>query len=139
MTETQEKIKASKPDLTHINSIADLRLEQKRVQMRIRIQEKQLKEHVKRLPGELVYTGIKTVVPTFLAGKLTNTALNGLRSGVNNLFDKGAKEKAEPSGIATVITSLLPTLFSGVIKQIGVGAALRLAFGLLNRNKHKDS
>lgn len=103
--------------------------------MRVRIQETELRARVKKLPGELAYAGAKTIVPAFIAGKLTNTALDGLKTGVNNLFDKNKPKTA--SGLAGAVSGVVPSLVGGLVKQVGVGAILRLGLKLLTRKKSK--
>lgn len=139
---TTPKTTASlKAELNQINSLDDLMLEERRVRLRIRMQEQQLKEVVSKLPGELVHAGIKSVVPGFIAGKVTNTALSGIRSGVNFLFSNHEKEKGFGFSSNTDAdqrkAGTIAKLAKGLIKKVGVVTAARFAFNLLLKRKLK--
>lgn len=108
---TQEK----KINLANINSIADLQTAQHRLKMQIREQEKELKERVKVLPGELVYAGVNAVIPTVLSGKITNSVLGMGKELVNMFFVK--REDGEHR-----------SKLVSAIKKAGIFSVLRLAF-----------
>lgn len=106
-----------------------MKLEQKRVRLRVKLQEKELRTRVKKVPGELVASVAKTVVPAFIAGKVTDTAIGGLSNGINMLFSKNK------SGVGGVVTGLAGGLAKGFIQRVGVFTALRMASKLFFSKK----
>jgi hypothetical protein len=69
-------------------SVADVQREQRRLRATIKMQEKELRQRVHKVPGELFYSGVNAVVPHFLNGKLTASALNAGRELINKSFQK---------------------------------------------------
>jgi hypothetical protein len=110
MTSQKTKIK-----FANIDSIEDLQMEQRRLKLRIRIQETELRKRVKQLPGELFYAGANAVVPSFLSGKVTSSVLNTGKSLVNSLFAKNGHDDTK----SKVVSGL---------KNVGLFSALRFAF-----------
>ena len=75
---------------------------------RVRAQEGQLKDRLQELPGQLVYTGFKYVVPTLISGKITNSLLDGVKSLVDLFFikksdHKGTKDSLKKAGLLTAL------------------------------------
>lgn len=111
-TMTSQKTKI---DFAKIDSIEDLQMEQRRLKLRIKIQEVELRKRVKQLPGEIFYAGANAVVPAFLSGKVTSSVLNTGKSLVNSFFVKNGHDDTK----SKVISGL---------KNVGLFSALRIAF-----------
>jgi len=80
-------------DWSNIDSLADLQREQRRLRACIQVQEKDLRQRVKQVPGELFQAGANAIVPGFLAGKITSSAIGLGKNLVMKLFSK--KEEGE--------------------------------------------
>jgi len=111
-------------DWSDIDTMEDLQREQRRLKAIIRGQEKELRGRVKQLPGELVYTGINAVVPGFLSGKITTSALDFIKNLVNKIFAK--KEAGEESHGSPLL---------GAAGKMGLFALLKVAFNAFMRKK----
>jgi hypothetical protein len=72
--------------LSHIKSVEALRQERFRVQQRIIEHEKEFKKKLQQLPAELAAAGANSLIPPFLRGKITNSALNGGKFLINKFF-----------------------------------------------------
>jgi hypothetical protein len=107
---------------TRIGSLEDLIREQKKVKATLRIQEEDLRSRVRRVPGELFYSGLNSVIPPMLSGKITNTVLNTGKDWVNRYFSGQDPQKPD---------SKLMT----AIKQVGIFSLLRFAFRAFIRKK----
>lgn len=64
-----------------------LQAEQRRLRATIRLQEAQLRQKVKTLPGELFYAGVGAIVPTVLTGKISHSVLGAGRTLINKVVD----------------------------------------------------
>jgi hypothetical protein len=104
-----------KSELAGIRSAEDLQREQRRLRLIIKEQEQELRQRVQKVPGELFYSGVNSVLPTILTGKVTSTVLNAGRNLINKSFEK--KEGG-------VINSKLIT----AAKQAGVFTILKIAY-----------
>ncbi|MBC7903814.1 MAG: hypothetical protein H7Y27_10335 [Gemmatimonadaceae bacterium] len=112
----------SKNDLSHINSLDDLLDEQRRLRMRIRFQENQLRESLQQIPGELVYTGVNSIVPAFLSGKLVTSLLNLVRNLIHRAFSNDESKYKNRA----IFRSL---------KSVGLFSVLRLAYKFFIKRK----
>ena len=72
--------------LSHIKSAETLRQEQYRVRERLKLQEKEFKKRFQQLPAELAAASANNLIPRFLRGKVTDTALNGGKFLINKFF-----------------------------------------------------
>ena len=111
-----------KNDWSSIETIEDLQREQRRLKARIRVQEKDLRARVQQVPGELFYAGVNAVVPAFLSGKITSTALNFGKNLVDKLF---AKKEGEEDNSKLVNS----------VKQMGLLTVVRFAFNAFMKKK----
>lgn len=71
-----------------IDSVDDLRREQRRLKLHLKSQELELRSRVKEVPGELFYAGANALIPAFLSGKVTSSVLNTGKELVNGFFSK---------------------------------------------------
>ncbi|GEM_PF-5583450 len=97
-----------RPHTPRIKNIAELHAARRVVKRRVKTQEAQLKDRLQELPGQLVYTGFKYVVPTLISGKITNSLLDGAKSMVDLFFlkskDQGATKGAlKKAGLLTAL------------------------------------
>ena len=73
-------------NLSHIKSAQAIRQEQYRVRERLKLQEKEFKKRFQQLPAELAAASANNLIPKFLRGKVTDTALNGGKFLINKFF-----------------------------------------------------
>ena len=73
-------------NLSHIKSSEALRQEQFRVRERLKLQEKDFKKRFQQLPAEIAAASANNLIPRFLRGKVTDTALNGGKFLINKFF-----------------------------------------------------
>jgi len=119
MTMMMRTLQNNKPK---IFTVSELQQEQRRLRKLIKVQEQELRAHVHRVPGELFYSGVNAVIPSFLEGKITRTVLNAGRSFLNNtVIKKGAD--GENHGLITAA------------KQAGLFTLLRVAYKAFMRKK----
>jgi hypothetical protein len=111
--------------LPPIHSIEDLKREQKKVKLRLQQQEVDLKQRVREIPGEFAKSAVSSLIPSFLSGRISNTALDGLRSGINWFF---SKDKTPQNG-----GELIASLAQGIFKQVGWVGVLKMAAKLFQR------
>ncbi|MBS1565687.1 MAG: hypothetical protein JST39_14960 [Bacteroidetes bacterium] len=115
-----------KNDWSNIDSLADLQQAQRSLRAEIRMQEKELRGRVKQVPGELLAAGANAIVPHFLSGKITDSAIGFGRNLVNKIFSK--KEDGSAGS---------PLL--GAAAKMGLFALLRVGFNaFMNRKKDKE-
>jgi hypothetical protein len=106
-------MKSNKPDF-YIASMMDLKKEQLLVRARIREKEDALRKRVQQVPGELFFSGVDSMIPSMLTGKVSNFALNAGKGLINNFFVR----KAVSTGGTKVLDALKP---SGILKKIQWG------------------
>ncbi len=81
-----------KANLTHIETIDDLKTEQIALKARLRLQEAELKEHFKSVPKEALKAGVNAVMPPLLQNKANSTIFSAGKNIVGSLFaQKGTK------------------------------------------------
>src|SRR5688572_27514254 len=96
----------------YIDSLDGLRQEQRNVRSRIQDRENELRRRVHQIPGELFYSGVDSVIPSFLSGKVSSFALNAGKGLINNFFVR----KAVSAGGAGIMNALKP---SGILRKAG--------------------
>jgi hypothetical protein len=102
-------------NIGEINSVIDLQREQRRLRKIIRAQEAELRQRLHQVPGELFYSGVNAVVPSFLEGKITSKVLNAGKDFINKSILKN-EEAGENKGLITAA------------KQTGLFTILRIAY-----------
>ncbi len=98
-----------------------LQQEQRRLKQVIRQQEKDLRQRVQKLPGELVYAGVDAVLPPVLTGRITHGILNAGK----NFINKSIVQKTAGN------TSRLVT----AAKQAGLITLLKFAYRVFIKKK----
>ena len=105
--------------LSHIKSIENLQEEKFRVRERIREHESQFKRKFEQLPGELAVAGANNLIPRFLRGKVTNTALQGGKFLIDKFFVSDANSgkptllgKAKKTGVIPFVKKVFK-MFKG--------------------------
>jgi hypothetical protein len=106
-----------------IRNLAELKAARKMVKIRVKLEEQGLKNRLQELPGQLLYTGFKHVIPPILSGRITNTALGAGKSLVDMFFVK-------KNGIESDHKSDL----SHSLKKAGLLTALKWGFRILTRS-----
>jgi hypothetical protein len=105
-----------------IRNLAELQSARRQVKSRVKAKEQVLKDRLQELPGQLLYTGFKYVIPPILSGRITNTALDAGKSLVDLFFVK----KDAPEGSAK-------SVISHSMKKAGLMTALKFGFRLLTK------
>ncbi len=98
-----------------IKSVIDLQREQRRLRKLIKAQEVELRQRLHQVPGELFYSGVNAVVPSFLEGKITSKVLNAGKDFINNTIKKNEVD-GQNKGLITAA------------KQTGLFTILRIAY-----------
>jgi hypothetical protein len=106
----------------YIRNLAELQVARKHVKQKVKAEEQVLKDRLQELPGQLLYTGFKYVIPPLLSGRITNTALEAGKSLVDLFFVK--KDGSQTEG---------KTVLSKSLKKAGLLTALKFGFRLLAR------
>lgn len=113
------------PDRPHsprIRNLEELQAARKVVSARVKQGEQQLRSRAQELPGQLVYTGFRYVVPPLLSGKITNTVLEAGKAMVDLFFVKAGKDGTERKNA-----------FTQSLKKAGLLTAVKWGFRLLAR------
>jgi len=116
MMTTQKTIKKYKKDLSHVDNLADLLEEKKRVKQRIKMHEAGLEEQWQKLPSETFKLMVRKVVPFYLNNKVLDKTW-GLLSGFVGFMGKGDK------------TDLRKNMM-GTAKKLGIFTALKAMYNL---------
>ncbi|MEP6750599.1 MAG: hypothetical protein ABJB86_22875 [Bacteroidota bacterium] len=98
-----------------------LQQEQRRLRLIIQQQEADLRGRVQKIPGELLYAGVDSVLPAVLTGKISNKILTISKNFVNKSIVKKANGN----------TSRLVT----VAKQAGIFTLLKFGYNMLMKKK----
>jgi hypothetical protein len=101
-----------------INSLDELRLHQEATRLKIRDKEQQIRMKMQEMPGELFYSGMDSVIPNFLSGKVSSMALSAGKGVINHFFVKKALSQggpailklAKPSGLVRKISSVVSAI-----------------------------
>ncbi|MFT4022300.1 MAG: hypothetical protein QM664_00790 [Flavihumibacter sp.] len=99
MTETTTR---PKRDLSHINSVDDLLDEARQLRIRIRMQEQELRDHLKALPKEAVKLGVGNVVQPLLKNKAAGLAVTAATALAGNFVIRKAAANASRSVFASL-------------------------------------
>jgi hypothetical protein len=91
MTATQHQ----KTELSHIATITDLNAEILKVKSRVTMQQEVLKLKLKQLPKEILKIGALTVIPGFLAARLSKRTFGVATGLLGWLFKKKEDDKSE--------------------------------------------
>ncbi len=113
---------SNKIDLSHINTLEDLRAMQVMVKLRVKEREKDLQERLHKVPQEAVKATVGAVVPAFLNNKVAGTTWSILKGSAGLLFRK--KGNAADGIKKNVVSSA---------KQLGLFTLLKTAYGLWNK------
>ena len=100
-----------------------LQQEQRRLKLIIKAQEKDLRQRVQKIPGELLYSSVDAVLPTMLTGKISHGILNAGRNFINKSIVK--KTAGNTSKLVTAA------------KQAGLITLLKVGYNILIRKRFK--
>lgn len=98
----------------HISSMDALKKEQFNARLRVQEKENELRRRVQQVPGELFYSGMDSIIPSMLTGKVSSFALNAGKGLINNFFVR----KAVTTGGFKLLNALKP---SGILKKLQYG------------------
>lgn len=98
----------------YIGSMEALKKEQLNARVRIQEKENELRKRVQQVPGELFYSGMDSVIPSMLSGKVSSFALNAGKGLINNFFVR----KAVTTGGFKLLNFVKP---SGILKKLQLG------------------
>ncbi len=98
----------SKRNLSHINTLADLRNEIQLTDARVKLHEEELKTRMKRLPGEGIKSGISLLLPVYLNNKVFNKSWQLVSNALGALSgkDKGKPGQTKKRGIFGIASQL---------------------------------
>ncbi len=103
-----------KSEDVQISSLEDLRKEILRTRARINHREDELRKRFQQVPGELFYSGVDSMIPNILTGKISSFALNAGKGIINNFFVRKAATGApgllrlpKPSGVIRKLRSVV--------------------------------
>ena len=117
-------LKTSPIDQLAINSIHDLQAASMRLEASLKMQEAELRIHLKRLPVEAVKAGVGNAVPSILNSKMAGIAFTAGTTLLGNYL--------LPKAAASTVGILGSTL-----KKAGIATIGEMAFKLLFRKKKK--
>lgn len=120
----EKKILSTEKDLSFINTVEDLQLEARRLRSKIRLQEDELREHLKTLPREAMKAGVGNIVQPLMNNKMAGLALTAGSALVGNFFVKKAAASATTAAFSS-------------FKKAGVLALGKVALNWLFRPKKK--
>lgn len=119
MMTTQTMIKKQhKKDLSHVDNLADLLEEKRRVKARIKTHELVLAEQWKKLPAESFKLVVRKVIPFYLNNKVLDKSW-GLLSGIFSLFGGGDDQSSNTK-----------KTMMGAAKKLGIFSVLKAAYNL---------
>ena len=107
-----------------INTIHDLQNEARRLQDALKVQEAELRIHLKRLPREAMRAGVGNVVPSIINSKVAGIALTAGTALLGNYFLP--KAAVSTAGI-----------LGGTLKKAGMATLGQMAVKWLFRKKKK--
>lgn len=87
----------NRPHSPYIGNLEELHAARKVVKRRVREDEALLKDRLQELPGQLLYTGVKNILPPLLKGSVTNSVLGAGKALIDHFFIKKHGPAAEPS------------------------------------------
>ncbi|MEX6691160.1 hypothetical protein QTN47_26865 [Danxiaibacter flavus] len=110
----------SKRNLSHINTLADLRREIQVTDARLKLHEEELKTRLKRIPGEGLKSGISLLLPVYLNNKVFDKSWQLVTNAIGALGGKG-KDKAGQSKKRGIF---------GIASQLGLFTLAKTAYKL---------
>lgn len=108
----------NKKDLSHIDSMDELKAEIRNVSARIKLQERDLNERLAMLPHETIKATVSKVVPSFISSFLPGksigiiTGVMGLLLGKGNFENGGWKNKAIDMARQVSLYAAAKTIFT---------------------------
>ena len=87
----------NRPHSPYISNLAELKATRKVVKRRVREDEALLKDRLQELPGQLLYTAVKNILPPLLKGGVANTVLGAGKLLVDHFFIKKHTQADESS------------------------------------------
>ncbi|MEO6916696.1 MAG: hypothetical protein ABI151_14605 [Chitinophagaceae bacterium] len=102
-----------------ISTLEELKLHQQATRLRIKDKEQQIRLKMQEVPGELFYSGIDSVIPSFLSGKVSSFALNAGKGVINHFFVRKAVGQVMPGVLRLAKPSGLLKKISSVIRFVG--------------------
>jgi hypothetical protein len=104
----------------NITSAEDLKKELIATRLRIQVKENELRSRFREVPGELFYSGVDSVLPSIISGKVSSLALTAGKGLINNFFVR----KAVSAGTGHLLKTLKP---SGIIRKVtsGIGSLIK--------------
>lgn len=116
--------KASPTKMVTINTIQDLQAEASRLGASLKVQEAELRTHLKRLPREAMKVGVGNMVPSIINSKVAGIALTAGTALLGNYFLP--KAAVSTAGI-----------FGGTLKKAGLATLGQMAIKWIFRKKKK--
>jgi hypothetical protein len=101
----------------NITSYKDLQREEKQVKIRLKEQEESLRLQFKKLPEEIVVTGVTKVITSFTGDHLINSGGRILRSVVSHFLKNNGGENVFQNGIKTFIINLVNKFINKTDKE----------------------
>ncbi|MCE3280426.1 MAG: hypothetical protein K0S44_2617 [Bacteroidetes bacterium] len=101
----------------NITSYKDLQQEERCVKLRLKEQEETLRLQFKKLPEEIVVTGVTKVITSFTSGNIINSGGRILRSVVSHFLKNNSGENIFQNGIKTFITNLVDKFINKTDKE----------------------
>lgn len=111
-------------DLSHIDSLEDLRAEIIKVRASVKQKEKGLEERMSRLPQETIKATVGAVIPFFLNNTVAAKTWNIAKAAAGLIFTKPSSDK---KGVKENLISSA--------KQLGLFTILRTAYDLWRGRK----
>ncbi|ULQ52617.1 hypothetical protein [Flavihumibacter fluvii] len=116
--------KTSLTELPAITNINDLQIEARRISESLKMQEMEIRSHLKRLPREAMKVGVGNVVPSIINSKVAGIALTAGTALLGNyLLPKAAISSA--------------SLLGGTLKKAGLATLGQMAMKWILKKKKK--
>lgn len=96
----------SKRNLSHINTLTDLRREIHVTDARVKLHEEELKTRLKRIPGEGLKSGISLLLPVYLNNKVFNKSWQLVSSAIGALSGKDKPAQGKKRGVFGIASQL---------------------------------
>jgi len=117
-------LQASPTKLTTITNIQELQAEARRVNAAVKLQEAELREHLKKLPKEAMKLGMGNVVPSIFNSKVAGIALTAGSALLGNyLMPKTA--------VGTV------GILGDTLKKAGIASLGKMALNWITKKRKK--
>jgi hypothetical protein len=112
-----------RPHTPLVRNLEELHAVKQLVRSRVKNGEQHLKDRVQELPGQLLYTGFRFVIPPLLSGRITQSALEAGKALIDLFFIKSGGHSAGEDK-----RNLAQSL-----KKVGLLSAAKWGFRLLTR------